>query len=290
MPAIEELAAILNRLCDAQSFHAGWFVKHFATGDSASRHGDVVVPSASTRKIAIMIATLAAARARRVRLDQPVEIDADHQKTDWGCFQFLKPGFSITLRDAIILMIIISDNTCTGIVADLVGLEAVNELCKSIGMKDTEHRHGIPTPGLGTYRPIQAVNTTTPNDMGLLLDRIVRGTHDSGAAKSLGCAPEDCSEALQIMSWQRLRDRLPSQLPYRTKIAHKTGTSTSLRNFNDVGIVYLGNQPLFILTTYTDEVPLELPDGTPGHTGAMRLIGSLSRACYDALRPAGARA
>ena len=87
------------------------------------------------------------------------------------------------------------------------------------------------------------------------------------------------------MSWQRLRDRLPSQLPYRTKIAHKTGTSTSLQNFNDVGIVYFDETPLFILTAYTDEVPLELTDGTPGNSAAMKLIGSLSRCCYDALTP-----
>ena len=287
---MDELAATLNRLCDEQPFHTGWFVKSMASGWSASRHGDVVVPSASTRKVAIMTATFAAARAGRLSLDQAVEIDAEHQKTDWGCFQFLKPGFSITLRDAVILMIIISDNTCTGIVADLVGLDAVSALCKSIGMTNTEHRHGVPTPGLGQYRPIEAVNTTTPNDMGLLLERLIQGSTDARTARALGCTPGDCQDALQIMSWQRLRDRLPSQLPYRTKIAHKTGTSTSLRNFNDVGIVYLDDEPLFILTAYTDDVPVELPNGVPGHTAAMRLIGSLSRACYDALKPAGAKA
>lgn len=282
---MDELAATLNRLCDEQPFHTGWSVKSMATGGTASRHGNVVVPSASTRKVAIMAATYAAARAGRLSLDQPVEIDAEHQKTDWGCFQFLTPGFAITLRDAVILMIIISDNTCTGIVADLVGLDAVNALCQSIGMKNTEHRHGVPAPGLGTFRPIEAVNTTTPNDMVLLLDRLVQGTTDARAAETLGCTPDDCRDALQIMSWQRLRDRLPAQLPYRTKIAHKTGTSTSLRNFNDVGIVYFDDAPLFILAAYTDEVPVELPDGVPGHTAAMRLISSLSRACYDALKP-----
>ena len=287
---MDELATTLNRLCDEQPFHTGWFVKSMASGWSAGRHGDVVVPSASTRKVAIMTATFAAARAGRLSLDQPVEIDAEHQKTDWGCFQFLKPGFSISLRDAVILMIIISDNTCTGIVADLVGLDAVSALCKSIGMKNTEHRHGVPTPGLGQYRPIEAVNTTTPNDMGLLLERLLEGSTDAGAAGELGCTTGDCQGALQIMSWQRLRDRLPSQLPYRTKIAHKTGTSTSLRNFNDVGIVYFNDEPLFILTAYTDDVPVELPNGVPGHTAAMRLIGSLSRACYDALKPRGATA
>lgn len=282
---MEELEVSLNRLCDEQPFHVGWFVKHMATDDFASRHGDVVVPSASTRKVAIMMATFAAARAGFLSLDQAVEIDSEHQRTDWGCLQFLRPGFSITLRDAVTLMIIISDNTCTGIVADLIGLDAANKLCKAIGMTGTEHRQGIPTPGLGQYRPLDVINTTTPKDMGLLLERILQGSNDVVAAETLRCSSEDCQEALKIMSWQRLRDRLPSQLPYRTKIAHKTGTSTSLRNFNDVGIIYWEDEPLFILTAYTDDVPAELPGGTPGHTAAMRLIGNLSRACYEAFRP-----
>ena len=81
--------------------------------------------------------------------------------------------------------------------------------------------------------------------------------------------------ALDILSWQRLRNRLPARLPLGTKVAHKTGTTA--RNYHDAGIIYLGDQPLFILSAYTDEVPLDLPDGTPGHTAAHYLIAQMSR-------------
>ncbi|HAD35584.1 MAG TPA: serine hydrolase, partial [Gammaproteobacteria bacterium] len=40
------------------------------------------------------------------------------------------------------MMIIVSDNTCTGAVTDLIGLESVNALCQTIGMMDTVHRYG----------------------------------------------------------------------------------------------------------------------------------------------------
>ena len=90
-----------------------------------------------------------------------------------------------------------------------------------------------------------------------------------------------CQLGLDILSWQRLRNRLPSRLPLGTKVAHKTGTTA--QNYNDAGIIYRGEEPLFILSAYTDRVPVELPHGAPGHTTAHELIGRLCRLCYDAL-------
>ena len=36
----------------------------------------------------------------------------------------------------------------------------------------------------------------------------------------------------------------------------------------DAGIIFKGEQPLFILTAYTEHVPAALPDGTPGFAAA----------------------
>jgi beta-lactamase class A len=194
----------------------------------------------------------------------------------------LQPGFTIQLQDALVMMIIVSDNTCTGTVADLVGLEQINALCRSIGMQGTIHRYGIPPGGMAGYRPAEATNATTPADVGLLLELILQGSHDADTAARLGCTPALCQLGLDILSWQKLRSRLPFRLPQGTKVAHKTGTTA--QNFNDAGIIYRGEQPWFILTAYTDRVPAELPDGTPGHTAANELVSRMCRMCYDALQ------
>jgi beta-lactamase class A len=52
----------------------------------------------------------------------------------------------------------------------------------------------------------------------------------------------------------------------------------------DAGIVHQAERPLFLLTAYTDEVPAELPDGTPEVAAANQLIGRLARTAWDALR------
>jgi beta-lactamase class A len=279
---LESLATDLHKLCDEQPFHTGWYLKDLRTGEAADRHGHVVVPSASTRKIAIMMTALKAVHEGRLALDQPVTIQAKYQHNDSGCFQHLRPGFTIQFFDALVMMIIVSDNTCTGTVADIVGLDQVNALCRSIGMRGTVHRHGMPPHGLDRHHPLDAVNVTTPTDVGLLLDLILQGTQNPTVAARLGSTPELCQLALDIMSWQKLRNRLPSWLPAGTKVAHKTGTG--LRNQNDAGIIYHGEHPLFILTVYTEHLPVELPSGLPGHTAAVQLIGRLGRTCYDALR------
>jgi len=279
---LDTLATDLNKLCDGLPFHTGWYLKDLRTGDAADRNGHVVVPSASTRKIAIMMAGLKAVHDGKLALNQPVTIQAKYQDNDSGCFQHLQPGFVIQLRDALVMMIIVSDNTCTGIVADLVGLDAINALSQAVGMRGTTHRFNVPPGGMAGYRPASETNATTPADVGLLLERILQGSRDATVAAQLGCTPALSQLALDILSWQRLRNRLPARLPLGTKVAHKTGTTA--RNYNDAGIIYQANQPLFILSAYTDGVPAELPDGTPGHTAAHDLIARMSRRCYDALR------
>src|ERR671927_93889 len=110
------------------------------SGATANRAGDVPVPSASTRKISIMMAALAAVHAGKLALDQKMTIEARYQDNDSGTFQHLTPGFWITFRDALVMMIIVSDNTCTGMVVDAVGLDTIQRYCESIGLTGTRHR------------------------------------------------------------------------------------------------------------------------------------------------------
>jgi len=277
---MRDLVERLDALCDAVPFHASWYLKEIATGARADRLGHVPVPSASTRKISIMMAALAAVHAGKLALDQKVTIDKRFQDNDSGTFQHLTPGFWITFRDALVMMIIVSDNTCTGHVVDLVGLGNIQRWCEGIGMTATIHRFGIP-PKLPPDHTLEQVTSTTPNDQGLLLELILKGTTDPAVAARLGSTPDLCRLGLDILSWQKLKTRLPSLLPLGTKVAHKTGTGA--RGYMDAGILFKDDRPLCILTAYTDRVPAALPDGTPGFAAAAQLIGRMSRLCYDAL-------
>src|SRR5262245_51189983 len=232
---MRDLVQRLNALCDSMPFQTSWSLKDLVTGTAADRLGHVPVPSASTRKISIMMAALSAVHAGKLTLDQKVTIESRYQDNDSGTFQHLTPGFWITFRDALVMMIIVSDNTCTGTVVDLVGLGEIQRYCESIGLTGTVHRFGIP-PRLGPEHALDQVTTTTPNDQGLLLELILRGTSDPSVAARLQCTPELCQLGLDILSWQKLKSRLPSLLPLGTKVAHKTGTGS--RGYMDAGIIW----------------------------------------------------
>ena len=280
---MESLVKALNGQCEAQPFQTGWYLKNYSNGESAERDGDAVFPSASTRKISILMAALKAVHDGKIDLHQPVEVLEKYQDNKSGTFQHLQAGFSVQFQDMLVMMIIVSDNTATGTVVDMLGLDVINDYCRSIGMTDTVHRFGIP-PRIGRDHSLDAVTTTTPADQGLLLDLILEGTTEPDVAGRLGCTPELCRLAVDILSWQKLSWRLPSLLPMGTVVAHKTGTGQEWRNNNDAGIIFYQDRPLFILAVYTEHVPLEMPDGMPGYTIAGHHIARLCRTCFDALK------
>ena len=61
-----------------------------------------------------------------------------------GIFRYLTPGINLTLRDAIIGMIVLSDNVCTKMVLERLTLEEVADYCQAVGMTGTHHRFLIP--------------------------------------------------------------------------------------------------------------------------------------------------
>ena len=113
----------LNAQCDEQSFETGWYLKNLLNGETAHRYGEMVFPSASTRKISILMAALNAVHQNRLALDQPVTIEAKYQNNKSGTFQYFQPGFTVQFQDALVMMIIVSDNTCTGTIVDMLGLD-----------------------------------------------------------------------------------------------------------------------------------------------------------------------
>jgi beta-lactamase class A len=281
MAGLDALVRQLNRLCDEQPFHTGWYLKDARTGAEADRSGDLIGPSASTRKIAVLMAALAEVNAGRLSLDQPVEIQARYQHNNSGVFQHLTAGTVLPFRDALAMMIIVSDNTCTGMIVDMLGLDTINAFSHTAGMTGTTHRENIPSGSLAWDHPVEVTNATTPNDIGRLLDQILRGSRDEEVAGRLGCTSDLCRYAIEIMTWQQITNRLPLLMPPppTATIAHKTGRG--VRNHSDAGIIFRGDEPLYILTAYTDQVQVELSDGRAGRGAAHLLIAQLCRACWD---------
>lgn len=276
----KELVERMHLLCDELPYTTSWYAKDLRTGLACARDGNRVFPSASTRKTSIMMAVLRAVHQGRLDLREPIRYEEHHREgVASGTFKFLTPGFTITLRDALIQMIIISDNVCARMVLERIDMAEINEFCASIGMKDTVHRTVVPRPNMEANHGLGEVTTITPCDQGLLYDLMVQACTDDSRARLLGCSREHCAFAIDVLSWQKLRNKISSMLPPDAKAATKGGTGR--RGRMDGGIVFRHGEPLFILTVYTDQVPVEMPDGLPGQVSAFKTMGLLGRACWE---------
>lgn len=279
----QDLIRSLNAICEAQPFDTTWTLRVCATGEQASREGARVVPSASTRKTSILLHALSRVAAGALDLAETCVVEARLQKdVSSGTYQHMTPGTTLPLRDAMVNMIITSDNVGTQLVLERLDRDALNAWCRRVGMAGTTHRENIPPAGLAWDHAMDRTATTTSDDQVRLLDLVLRGAAgDPEATGLMGVPQELCRLALDILSWQRLRNLIPSLLPASTKVAHKTGRDA--RGRSDAGIVFRDGAPLFILAAYCDRVPETMPDGLPGFAAAYATVGRLARAAWDAL-------
>ncbi|SDR53904.1 beta-lactamase class A [Paraburkholderia fungorum] len=282
MKTMNGLKEKLDRLCDAQSFTTTWYVKDLKSNIEIHRAGEMPVPSQSTRKIVFMLAALEAVHAGRLNLSQRMVIDERlMQGVVSGVFYFMTPGLTIPLRDALVQMIITSDNTCTSLVGEAVGLNAINNYCQRLGMSATLIRELVPPRDMPADHDFDFVAQTSAIDQGNLLQMVLAGSQDDAAAQRLGCSQSLCQLAMEILIRQVYRTQLPAHLPLGTKVAHKTGTGKHGKM--DAGIVFRNGKPRFVMTAYAVDVPVEMPDGMPGQHAASEHLARMCRVCWDEL-------
>jgi beta-lactamase class A len=221
--------------------------------DAADRplliRADEVVSAASTIKVPILAAALDEVDAGRLDLAQPHAIPP--QRTGGsGVLQALPYLHTLTLADLLTLMIIVSDNTATNVVIDLIGVERVNQLCADAGLNGTVLRRKM--MDADAVR-LGLENTTTAHDQATLLGAI--------AWRNLLPAPLRAF-ALQALERQQFNDGLPSLLPEEVIVAHKTGELPGVRH--DVGVITgtNGRQAVVaVLVSGIDTKPLDLDHG-----------------------------
>ncbi len=282
MDNLKNLENKLNTLCSSEEFNTKYYYKDLNSNQSISLNGNTIGPSASTRKISILMSAMKAVHEKKISLDKEITPPDKYFDNDSGCFQYFQKGFTVKFIDLLTMMIIVSDNVSTGTVTEILSLDYINTYCQNIGMTNTKHLIGYPDfrdPSKKQLTDdINFVNSTTPIDVGNLLELINLGTNNSKFAKELQTTPELCSLAINIMLSQKLNEHIPRKLSHKIKIAHKTGGYNT--GYSDCGIVYPPKHKEFIICLYTDKVPEYLSNGEGGRYRASNIMGSISLECY----------
>lgn len=191
------------------------------TGRCWGWNAEADFPAASVIKVPILLATLQAAQAGHLNLDQKVTVELRHHVGGAGVLFELHDGVEVTILDLCRLMIVVSDNVASNLLLDLLPVGALASFFSQLGM----HRSVLGRRFMEQPRPGHD-NRTSAYDMGLCLAALSRGELLDRSYTN---------QALSIMRRQQFREKIPLMLPPELSVAHKTGELDGVRH--DVGII-----------------------------------------------------
>ncbi|HEY0727538.1 MAG TPA: serine hydrolase, partial [Pyrinomonadaceae bacterium] len=102
------------------------FAKNLDTGETYALNPDERVRTASTIKIAVMIEAFARVHEGKLQWTDEVVLTKEKKVGGSGILNELSDNLRLTLRDAVNLMMILSDNTATNLTLDVLTTDAVN--------------------------------------------------------------------------------------------------------------------------------------------------------------------
>lgn len=94
---------------------------------------DAQMSSASTIKVPILVEALRQARDGHISLSTNYSLDRATRCDGSGVICHLSENIAFSLQDLLTLMIIVSDNTATNFIIDLLGCDAVNATMRKMG-------------------------------------------------------------------------------------------------------------------------------------------------------------
>ena len=252
------------------------YMKNLDSGDEITVDSDKVFETFSVIKLTIAAELMHQVEGGKFSLSDRIPLTAGDERLPSGVLYALDPGLTPTVNDLLTLMIILSDNEATDILADKVGRENITTYMHSLGLANTSIRYADldwDRKWLGTLDPSfshasgdqtlhfpfdryseeqvqQAFGHTiydagiyfghsTTREIGQLLEMMARGKLVSKSSSD---------RLLGIMEKQQVNDRFPRYLK-DIRVAHKTGDGQPFIA-NDAGILWVNGEPI-VLVVFT---------------------------------------
>jgi len=207
------------------------FAKNLDTGQTYALNADERVRTASTIKIAVMVEAFARVAEGRAKWTDEVVLTKEKKYGGSGILYELSDGLRLTLRDAVNLMMLISDNTATNLVLEVLTTDAVNARMESLGLNQIKIMRkvgsgGESKAGKDPDNKRFGLGMATPREMVLLLEKLERGEVVSSAVSR---------EMIDLMKREQGRYAIGRSL-WDVPVASKYGALDHLRS--SIGIIY----------------------------------------------------
>ncbi|WP_226680042.1 serine hydrolase [Sutcliffiella horikoshii] len=221
------------------------FVIEDGSGQRLEKDADITKKAASLIKIPIMMAAFKQIEAGRLNLSDRFSIDPENVAGGAGVIPFMNADTSFALNDLLSLMIIVSDNTATNKVIDILGWDLVNDFCKEQGLTNTKLERKMMDFKASA---VGLENKTCAREMGDCL-KLLYVEDDKKPVFS----NKSRQTMLQILGGQQLLDKLPFYMDLDLiKIANKTGELPGVEH--DCGIVTYKGEKILVAVLIDDLV------------------------------------
>lgn len=278
MTRIADLDAKLLSIGERYSGKVTYALTDLTSGGHIGRDEDDVMPAASLIKVPILIGLYQAVYEGRLSLDDRIRLRDEHRFPGSGVLQHMASGAELSVRDAAVLMIIISDNTASNMVADLVGRDFINQQQRRMGLEKTTvfERWSEKLVGLDVRR----IWVSTAREMTRNFELIAR--HEA-------VSEEASEDMLRILRRNDGRAELSRELPWdemnrlpdhkQNWVAEKGGSSP--RGIRAGGAIFHGVRGSFVMAVFCEGGMAG--GGTGREAEGNVLLGDLGYAAWRAL-------
>ncbi len=243
------LESTLTPLAKSHKGKVAIAMKHLESGETFFLNADEVMPTASLIKLPIMAEVYFQAKEDKVKLDDMLTLTKDEMVQGSGILtQHFSAGAKFSLRDAVRLMIVYSDNTATNLVLDKIGIPSTNKRMDELKMPNTRIHAKVFKGSTTSIDPERSkkygLGSTTAREMLTLVEML----HQNKLVS------EEASKAmLEHLKKCDDKDKFPRFLPTGVSVAHKTGSVSNART--DAGILYFKGGPvaLCVLTNENED-------------------------------------
>ncbi len=245
--------------------------KNLANGEEILINEKINFHAASTMKTPVLIEAYKQANAGKFSINDSLIVKNEFKsivdgstytldpKDDSETELYTKAGKKVKIYDLLYLMIIQSSNLATNIIIDLVGAHNANKTMRELGASDIQVLRGV--EDTKAYRA-GLNNTTTAYDQMLIFSKMAEG---------LTVNKSSSDAMINILLDQKFNDKIPSKLPKKVKVAHKTGWITGVNH--DAGIVILPDGRKYVLVLLSKELEND--------KAAVKSMAKVSKMIYD---------
>ncbi len=271
----DDLANAIQPLVNAHEGEVTAVVKNLASGETYEWYADRAMPTASLIKFPLMIAAYQTFHDGRLKPDQMITLREEDKVPGSGILtSHFSGGAQISLRDAIHLMIVYSDNTATNLVVEQVGLQAAADVMSKLGCPETMLNSKVFRRDTSIFPERSkefGLGSTTAADMVKLLELLhKRELVDKPSSEKMLEHLYACEDKLKFPRYLR-----------NMKIAHKTGSVNEVRC--DAGIIDCPSGPLALCVLTNKNV-----DQSWGNDNAAEILcGRIAQAAVRHFNPSG---